>query len=127
METRTAAVPTPASLPIRPLFDRAAWTEAVIASDLQRDQRHIALVLAHFADPFGELAPGGHQEAAKLSRAARMAPKRVRISLHDLELRGFIRRPSIHTWERQNLVRPVTLTVPAERPPLPLAAGDADA
>jgi hypothetical protein len=125
MDTRTA--PTPAAVPPRPVFDRKAWERAVLDSDIRRDLRLVAFALAHHADPFGEIAPGGPQEVGRLARQTHVAGKQVRLGLNDLEQAGFIRRPNIHSWRRHNVVRPITLTFPAARssqPPNPGGAGE---
>lgn len=111
----SATTITPATAPHRQRFDRRAWETALLSGDRTRDERQTGLVLAHLADPYGELAAGGPQEAGRLAGLGRVAAKHVRLALNKLEKDGLISRPSIHDWTRQSVVRPITLTVPAPR------------
>lgn len=116
MSTATPRViPTPAALapPPRPAFDRFRWEEDVLASGLHPNARLVALTLAHCADAAGYLSADGPQNAHRLAERARLTAKQARVSLHQLEMAGFIRRPDIHTWEPKSIVRPVTLVRPA--------------
>ncbi|MFM9628960.1 hypothetical protein ACKI10_15215 [Streptomyces galilaeus] len=112
MSTRTA--PTPAVLAPPRGYDRDRWVNAVLASNLQRNQRHLALILAHRAGASGELPAGGKlQEAGHLAGDMHLDPKRVRLVLTELETAGWIRRPDIHTWSPGYMVRPISLVFPA--------------
>lgn len=112
----TRAIPTPAALapPPRPAFDRSRWEEDVLASDLHPNARLVALTLAHCADAAGYLPADGPQNAHRLAQRARLTAKQARISLHQLEMGGFMRRPDIHTWQPKTIVRPVTLVRPVK-------------
>jgi hypothetical protein len=111
----TRPVPTPATIALpRRGFDRDRWVSAVLYSNLTRHDRLLALVLAHHAGVLGELPAGGDaQQAGHLARDMRLDAKRVRDALKALELAGWIRRPDIRTWQRKDLIRPITLTIPS--------------
>lgn len=114
MDTRT--VPTPAALaPPRGTYDRHRWEAAVLASTLQRHTRQLALTLAHYAGPSGQLPAGGQHDAGHLSLAMALDAKRVRLALTELEQAGWLYRPDIHTWQPRHMLRPITLTFPAGR------------
>ena len=110
-EPITRAIPTPAVL-AQPLFDRARWEDDVFSSELPANARLIALALAYCAAPSGHLPAGGPQNANRLAERTRLSPKQARVGLHQLDMAGFIRRPSIHTWQYTDVVRPVTLVRP---------------
>ncbi|MFF8034889.1 hypothetical protein [Streptomyces sp. NPDC016626] len=111
----TVPVPTPATITLQPpAFDRFRWEEAVFTSELHFNARIVALVLAHCADAAGHLPPDGPQRAQRIAQRARITPRQARISLHLLEMAGLISRPDIHTWTHQDVVRPVTLTMPRQ-------------
>ncbi|WP_329338549.1 hypothetical protein OG866_26985 [Streptomyces sp. NBC_00663] len=112
----TTPVPTPAAL-ARPRgsYDRHRWEAAVLASGLQRLGRHLALTLAHLAGPAGQLPAGGRHDAGHLASVLRLDAKRVRLTLTELEQAGWIHRPDIRTWEPRQMLRPITLTLPADR------------
>lgn len=117
MSTATPRViPTPAALapPPRPAFDRDRWEEDVLSSDLHPNARLVALTLAHCAGTSGYLPADGPQNAHRLAERARLSAKQARISLHQLEMAGYIRRPDIHTWQPRQVVRPVTLVRPVK-------------
>ncbi|KPC86279.1 hypothetical protein ADL35_12415 [Streptomyces sp. NRRL WC-3753] len=110
----TESIPTPAALAPPATYARARWESAVMASDLHRNSRIIAFVLAHHADADGHLPAGGIQHATRLAHLGRITPRQARLSLAQLGARGFITRPDIATWEPQDdVVRPITLTMPA--------------
>jgi len=119
--TRTAPAPTPtpaavaALVPRREAFDRHGWEARVMASDLHRNTRTVAFVLAHHGGDAGHLPSGGPQSAARLAHLARITPKQARLSLQQLEVRHFIARPPIGEWPPTSVVRPVTLTIPPAR------------
>lgn len=123
----TRSVPAAAGLAVpREPYDRARWERAVILSDLHRGSRLVALVLSHYADGSGHLAQGGIQESAALQLATGLTGKNVRLSMKHLQHRGFLTRPDICTWSRQDVVRPVTLTMPpAAARPEPPHSGEA--
>lgn len=83
-----------------------------MASDLHRSTRLVAFVLAHHADAAGHLPAGGVQSSGRLAHLAWITPKQARIALQQLEVRGFFERPDIRAWPPQEMVRPVTLTLP---------------
>ncbi|WP_435252065.1 hypothetical protein [Streptomyces tendae] len=108
------AIPTPAALAPPRAYDRARWEAAVLASDLHRNSRMVAFVLAHLADADGRLPAGGVQHAGRLAHLARITPKQARMSLMQLEVRHFIARPDIATWQpKGEVVRPISLETPA--------------
>ncbi|WP_055527756.1 hypothetical protein [Streptomyces graminilatus] len=118
--------PTPADLApsAEPVpYDRARWEGAVLAGNLPYMARLVALVLAHLAGPLGELPAGGTHNAERLADLCRLPRKQTRISLNVLENTGHFRRPSIHTWENRDVLRPITLTLPSaavrQEPPHP--------
>jgi hypothetical protein len=111
---RPAAPATPAPVPAAP-YDRHRWEQAVIISDLHRNTRTAAFVLAHHADESGVLSAGGPQSAGRLAHLARITPKQARLALQQLENWHYIVRPDIRDWPPNNPVRPVALTLP----PLP--------
>ncbi|MFE6282458.1 hypothetical protein [Streptomyces sp. NPDC057877] len=97
-----------------PLYDRRRWERALLATRLPHQAaRLLGWGLAHLADSSGYLPAGGPQNANLLGRTLRMSGKQVRMSLNQLEQAGLITRPDIHTWEPQDVVRPITLTLPA--------------
>lgn len=114
MDITTA--PTPAAL-ARPrhTYDRHLWEAAVLASSLQRLGRQLALTLAHHAGASGQLPAGGRHDAGHLAADLRLDTKRTRQTLNELEQAGWIQRPDIHTWEPRQMLRPITLTFPADR------------
>ncbi|MEV6125142.1 hypothetical protein AB0M23_32320 [Streptomyces sp. NPDC052077] len=104
----------PSAVP--PVYDRARWEAAVIGSDLHRNSRIVALLLAHYADARGEL-PAGVYRAGRLGHLARITPRQARISLVQLHHHRFIRRPAGtagHAGEHSEA--PVSLTLPVPRP-----------
>lgn len=106
------AAPTPADLvPRREHYDRHRWESVVIASDLHRGSRLVALTLAHYAGDAGYLPPGGIQHPDVLAAATNLSTKNIRLSINQLQARGLIRRPDIATWTHE-AVRPITLTLP---------------
>jgi hypothetical protein len=109
----TRAIPTPAALAAPLAFDRFRWEEDVLSGELPFNARLVALVLAHCADAAGYLPADGPQNAHRVAERARLSAKQARVSLHQLEMAGYIRRPDIHTWQPRQIVRPVTLTRPA--------------
>lgn len=114
MDARTT--PTPAALaPPRGTYDRHRWEAAILASNLQRHGRQLALTLAHHAGASGQLPAGGRHDAGHLAADTRLDARRVRLALSDLEHGGWIHRPDIHTWEPRQMLRPITLTFPADR------------
>ena len=115
----------PADAEADAVYDRGSWERAVLDSDLHRNSRYVALVLAHHADPHGELPAGGAQDATVLVALTGLSGKNVRASLSHLMHRGYIRRPSIHSWSAEQGVRPVTLTMPPARPARPSPGGEA--
>lgn len=115
----TRPIPTPGDLAAahRPApsssYDRHRWEAALLAASyLHRNARLLGLVLAHHAGASGHLPAGGVQHAGRLADEAGMSAKSARLSLHHLEMAGFIRRPDLATWQPKPLVRPITLTVP---------------
>lgn len=98
-------------------YDRHRWEEALLATELPH---HAARVfgwgLAHLAGDTGRLA-GGATHADRLAEALRLTGRQVRLSLQQLETAGLISRPDIHTWQPRHLMRPITLTLPAEATP----------
>lgn len=134
MPAETRPVPTPpatrtrpAQIPTRAAHDRHRWEAAVLASEVHRNSRTIALVLSHYADDAGYLPPGGPQDVLVLAEAAGMSGKNVRLSLRYLENRGFIRRPTVTEWAHQDAVRPITLTLPrAFTRPVPARPGETE-
>lgn len=125
----TGAIPTPAALAPPRTYDRARWESAVLGSDLHRNSRAIAFVLAHLADADGNLPAGGVQHAGRLAHLARITAKQARMSLTQLEARHFITRPDIHTWVPQgDVVRPISLSMPgpAARRPAESHTGGSD-
>lgn len=120
-ESLIRAIPTPAALapPPRPPFDRERWEDDVLSSELPANARLVALTLARYADASGHLPAHGPQTAHRLGARTNLSAKQARVSLYQLEHAGFIRRPSLNTWQPQqlarpvNLVRPVASTVPA--------------
>ena len=97
-------------------YDRHRWEQAVLASELHRNTRIAAFVLAHHADEFGVLHAGGVQSASRLAHLARITPKQARLALQQLENWHFTERPDLRDWPPSNPVRPVALTLP----PLPV-------
>lgn len=123
-ESITRAIPSPAVLaraprppqprPVQEPFDRDRWEGDVFSSELHANARLVAMTLAHCAGVSGYLPVDGPQNAHRLAERTNLSPKQVRISLHLLEMAGFISRPDIHTWQPKTLVRPVTLVRPAQ-------------
>lgn len=117
------ARPTPSLLAAPDVYDRARWEAAVLVGDLPYTARLLALLLAHLAGTRGELPAGGPHNADRLAHLARLPRKQTRISLGALERAGHFRRPSIHTWEERDVLRPITLTMPSaairQEPPHP--------
>jgi hypothetical protein len=110
--TRTAPTPSAPARTAPVAYDRATWERAVMASGMHTSARLIALILAHHADAQGQIAAGGPQDARLLAQESGIEAKYVRVSLTRLERIHFISRPSIHTWEDKDAVRPVSLTMP---------------
>ncbi|AVV46435.1 hypothetical protein PYK79_45075 [Streptomyces sp. ID05-04B] len=104
-----------AAVPTREPFDRHQWERAVITSSLHHNPRHVALLLAHFADDAGYLPPGGPQHVDSLTASTGLTSRLVRQSLTHLEAYGFVSRPPIHGWDPRKGVRPLTLTTPPAR------------
>jgi hypothetical protein len=108
--------PSPAAPP-RPRYVRTSWERVLLNSGANHDHRIVGLVLAHLADAQGELPAGGPHSSAHLAHLSRLQKQRVRASLEALEDRGFMTRPDLGTWtqnpQRNSLVRPITLTLPA--------------
>ncbi|MDX2566059.1 hypothetical protein PV413_23820 [Streptomyces scabiei] len=125
--TRTAAamnaMASAAPGPERPVYDRAAWERAVMASGMHTSARLIALILAHHAGDEGVIAAGGRQHARYLAEDSGIEPRYVQISLTRLERIHFITRPPIETWDETRGVRPVTLTVPRKFSQVPPSTG----
>ncbi|MEU9654427.1 hypothetical protein AB0E00_36800 [Streptomyces sp. NPDC048110] len=110
----TESIPTPAAVTPPRAYERARWESAILSSDLHRNSRIIAFVLAHHADADGHLPAGGIQHASRLAHLGRITPRQARLSLTQLGARGFITRPDIATWEPQDeVVRPITLSMAA--------------
>jgi hypothetical protein len=99
--------------PVQAPYDRDRWEGDVFSSELHANARLVALALAHCAGVSGYLPADGPQNAHRLADRLNLSPKQVRISLHLLEMAGFISRPDIHTWQPKTIVRPVTLVRPA--------------
>ncbi|MEU6491119.1 hypothetical protein ABZ890_12080 [Streptomyces sp. NPDC046984] len=120
-EQLTKPTPTPLAIAHRPAasqhsvtpsFDRHRWEQTLLAVDLpHHSARVLGFGLAHLAGTSGYLAPGT-AHADRLGDTFHLTGKQVRLSLRQLEDRGLITRPDIHTWQPQDLVRPVTLTIP---------------
>ncbi|MEH0547317.1 hypothetical protein QA802_30790 [Streptomyces sp. B21-105] len=110
------ATPTPAAVPTREPFDRHRWERRVSTSSLHHNPRHVALLLAHYADDAGYLPPGGPQHVDSLSSGTGLTGRLVRQALTHLEAYGFISRPPINGWDPRKGVRPVTLVTPRLRP-----------
>lgn len=104
--------PTPLDLAPPSAYDRARWEAAVLAGDLPHTARLVALLLAHLAGTRGELPAGGMHNAERLADLCRLPRKQTRIPLNVLEKTGHFSRPSIHTWEERDVLRPITLTMP---------------
>jgi hypothetical protein len=116
--------PTPAAgVPTRAAFDRHRWERMVITSSLHHNPRHVALLLAHYADDAGYLPPGGPQHVDSLSSGTGLTGRLVRQALTHLEQYGFISRPPIHGWDARRGVRPLTLATPRMRPGSQAAEG----
>lgn len=116
--------PTPLTLAPAPAYDRQRWEAAVLSGHLDHHARLLALVLAHRAGPSGSLPAGGSHGAQRLAEQAGMSDKLTRISLNALENRGYLARPDIHSWRPEQLLRPITLTMPRsavvrQEPPQP--------
>lgn len=121
-EQITRHAPTPLDLAARPaaaltapapVYDRYRWEAALIDADLPHHAaRLLGWGLAHLAGEAGYLAPGT-APAGRLARRFRLSGKQIRLSLSQLEHAGLISRPDIHTWRPQDLIRPITLTLPA--------------
>jgi len=115
--------PTPLALATAPpAYDRARWGDAVLSGSLHPNARLLALVLAHLAGPSGSLPAGGSHGAQRLAPQAGISERLTRISLNVLENEGYLTRPDIHTWQPEELLRPITLTLPSragarEEPP----------
>ena len=107
------ARPTPLTLTGPAGYDRDRWQAAVLNGGLHSNARLVALVLAHLAGPSGILPAGGAHSVGRLARQAQLAEQLVRISLNVLEAEGYFSRPDIHTWRPQDLLRPITLTLPS--------------
>lgn len=97
-------------------YTRQDFERAVLLSDLHSHSRQVALTLSHCADPSGYLPEGGVQDADSLALMTGLSGKQIRLSLSYLLRRGYLTRPSIHSWYAdrhvQRGVRPITLTVP---------------
>lgn len=116
--------PTPATaIPVREPYDRHRWERAVIDSSLHHTAKHVAMVLAHYADDAGYLAPDGPQHVERLMADTGHSGRFVRTALTALETYRLISRPNIHGWSARQGVRPVTLTLPLA--PRPTDAGGA--
>lgn len=102
------------SLAMRPLFSRHAWERAVLDSGLHPHAKLLGLALAHHAADSGYLPPGHVQDARRLAPELGVSGKFTRMSLNVLQNEGYIKRPPIEEW-REQLPRPVTLTLPPER------------
>lgn len=115
--------PTPAGLAAPDTYDRTRWERAVLTGHLPHMARLLALLLAHLAGPDGQLPAGGPHNAERLAGLSGLPRKQTRISLNVLEKTGHFSRPSIHTWEDRDVLRPVTLTMPTaavrQEPPHP--------
>lgn len=93
-------------------YDRTRWERAVMSSGLHPFTRLTGLTLAHYA-PGGVLGEAGIQNPGGLTGRTGMAQRRVRQCLRDLEKAGLITRPPIDGWQRRDVPRPITLTIPA--------------
>ncbi|TQE35454.1 hypothetical protein [Streptomyces ipomoeae] len=93
-------------------FDRARWEQAVMSSGLHPFARLTGLTLAHYA-PGGMLGEAGIQNPGGLTGRTGMPQQRVRQCLRDLERAGLISRPPMECWQRRDVPRPITLTLPA--------------
>ncbi|MFJ9381915.1 hypothetical protein [Streptomyces sp. NPDC101455] len=114
MQTRTETLAaTPAALSRPAGYDRHRWEEALLASDMRHDNALLlGWALAHMAGTAGYL-PAGTTSADRLAGRSRLNARQVRLSLTQLDRAGLISRPDIRTWEPKELVRPITLTLPA--------------
>lgn len=106
------------SLAMRPLYSRTRWEEALLASDLHQNARLVGLLLAHLAGDAGHIPRGKVQGTRHLAPLVRLKPRFVTVSKNCLEARGFIERPPADGWTA-NVCRPITLTLPAQRPERP--------
>ncbi|MEV6544419.1 hypothetical protein [Streptomyces sp. NPDC051665] len=105
--------PTPAALARPAGYDRHRWEEALLASGLPHDNAVLlGWALAHMAGDAGYL-PAGTTSADRLASRSRLNDRQVRFSLTQLDRAGLISRPDIRTWAPKELVRPITLTLPA--------------
>lgn len=120
IRTPQEAAPATAAAAPEP-YTRQAWERSIMLSNLHRGTRHVALVLSHYADAQGELPEGGVQDVAAMELATGLSGRNVRLSVAQLERRGWLRRPDIRDWPAGRGVRPVTLTMPpaAARPEPP--------
>ncbi|MEV0112332.1 hypothetical protein AB0H77_03610 [Streptomyces sp. NPDC050844] len=115
-ETITRAAPS--MLPTVPrlttTYSRRRWERAVLDSGLHPHAKLLGLALAHHAGDSGYLPPGHVQDARRLAPEVGLSGKFTRMSLNVLQNEGYIKRPPIEEW-REQLPRPVTLTLPPER------------
>ncbi|MFF5004659.1 hypothetical protein ACFY3G_17730 [Streptomyces phaeochromogenes] len=114
LPSRLAAVPR-----LTVTYSRHAWERAVLDSDLHPHAKLLGLVLAHHAGDSGYLPPGHVQDARRLAPEVGLTGRFTRMSLNVLQVEGYVTRPPIEEW-REELPRPVTLTLPSHnrrRPP----------
>lgn len=116
MNTRDEHAPAPAAMAVmRPTpYDRHEWEDAVLSTAFHCSARLLALTLAHYAGPGGHLPAGGIQHTGRMAGRTGLGPERVRSDLRHLEKAGFLWRPD-RDPAKGNLVRPITLTMPAAR------------
>ncbi|WP_329311663.1 helix-turn-helix domain-containing protein [Streptomyces sp. NBC_01262] len=88
------------------------WEHLLRRSRLSGDARAVGMVLTGYADTDGVLGTNTPGQK-RLSRATSLHPLEVRRALHELEIHGWILRDPNPTHARGNVLRTITLTIPA--------------
>ncbi|MEW2570467.1 hypothetical protein [Streptomyces sp. NPDC047070] len=96
----------------RPLYDRARWEQALLASGLQANAKFVGLALASLAGDAGYLPAGNVQSVRHIARLVGLQPNPVRVAMTALGVEKFILRPRAEGQSR-TVGRPITLTLPS--------------
>lgn len=96
-------------------YERIRWESAVLARQLHRNDKLVALVLAHYAGPGGLLPEDGVQRTDRMHAMTGLSPASTRQALKNLQKAGLLWRPSGEGRTPTEAARPITLTVPARR------------